>query len=209
MLADLAFATCVYIAMAMTEPLADTYFSRALRGNPPARLAWAEFGAPLLRAAAVVVFVLLAYPGLFGVRSAPGIGTLLGSEEARISTMLGTLFFVGFIASIMPGPNRNLHLVLPIQGCIATAFVFFSFCTYLGVTTATLWPGIDVALTMLVLSYCGHRAGRILGIRSGDLVNRRFDVEDGHVVVQHMADSLAQVPVVLLFGLGLGRQIAI
>ena len=98
---------------------------------------------------------------------------------------------------------------MPVQGCLACGYVFQWLTAYLGVTTATLWPGLDVALIMLLMSYFGHRLGRHLGKTAGDWIDHRYHTRGYDTVVLHVVELLAQIPVVLLFGYGLGRQIAI
>ena len=101
------------------------------------------------------------------------------------------------------------EFILPLQGCLAAGYFFFWLTTYLGITTASLWPGLDVLLAMLIVSYTGHRIGGHLGRLIGTWVDDRNATRGYDRVAVHVVELLAQIPVVILFGYGLGRQLAI
>lgn len=202
-------AIAVYAALALTEPFIESRLHRSFSDNPAMQWSWDRFFSPLLRAITLVVFVYLAYPGLFGLRVAPSVVELLTGSEARLNTVIGNLFFAGFVASLLPGFSKHPEFVLPLQGCLAAGYFFFWLTTYLGITTASLWPGLDVLLAMLIVSYTGHRLGGHLGRAIGAWVDGRHETQGYDRVTAHVVELLAQIPVIVLFGYGLGRQIAI
>jgi len=202
-------AVVVYCSLALIEPVVESRLHKAFADNAPMQWGWDRFFAPLVRALMLVTFVYLAYPGIFGLRVAPPIVELVSGGEARLNTLVGLLFFAGFIASLVPGLARHPEFVLPLQGSLAAGYFFFWLTTYLGVTTASLWPGIDVLLVMLCFSYAGHRIAGRLGKFLGDWIDDRKNTRGYDRVIVHMVELLAQVPVILLFGYGLGRQLAI
>ncbi len=205
---DVLVAVMVYGLMAMTEPFVESWLHDIFETNPPFQWGWDQFFAPLLRAVMLVVFVYIAYPALFGLNVAPGIGELIRGDEAQINTVISVLFLAGFLASLIPGLGRNPQIVLPIQGSLAAGYVFYWLTSYLGVTTATFWPGLDVVLMMICLSFFAHRLARIGGKAFGDWLDRTLDTSGYDLVIVHTVELLAQIPVILLFGLGLGRQLA-
>lgn len=202
-------AISVYAALALAEPFLEAGLHRAFADNPALQWSWDRFFSPLLRALALVVFVYLAYPGLFGLRVAPAVVDLLTNSDAQLNAVIGNLFFIGFLASLIPGFSKYPEFILPLQGCLAAGYFFFWLTAYLGITTASLWPGLDVALAMLIVSYTGHRIGGHLGRMIGTWVDGRNATRGYDRVAVHVVELLAQIPVVVLFGYGLGRQLAI
>lgn len=207
--AEILVAVMVYGLLAMIEPFIESWLHDVFKANLPFQWVWDQFFAPLLRAIMLVVFVSFAYPALFGLTVAPGLGELIAGEEASVSKVVSLLFLIGFVASLIPGLGRKPEIVLPVQGILAAGYVFYWLTSYLGVTTATLWPGVDIALTMICLSFFAHRLGRALGKLLGDRLDKALGRSGYDLVIVHAVELLAQIPVVLLFGLGLGRQLAI
>jgi hypothetical protein len=199
----------VYALLAVTEPFLEAWLHDVFADNPAFQWGWDQFFAPLLRAAMLIVFVYLAYPASFGLTVAPTIAELIAGDDVQFSNIAGVVFLVGFLASLIPGLGRNPEFVLPIQGCLATGYVFYGLTGYLGVTTANLWPGIEILLTMIVVSFFAHRLGRVAAKAFGDWLDSALNTRGYDLVIVHAVELLAQIPVVLLFGYGLGRQLAI
>ena len=199
----------VFALLALAEPFLESWLHRVFASNPPFQWGWDQFFAPLLRATMLVVFVYLAFPAIFGLSTAPTIGQLTEGHEGHISGVIGVLLVVGFVASLVPGLGRKPEFVLPVQGVLACSFLFFTLSAYLGMTTATLWPGIDIFLTMVLVSYFAHRFGRIVGKAGADRLDSLLNTSGYDIVILNAIELLAQIPVILLFGHGLGRQLAI
>jgi len=207
--AEVLVAIMLYALLAVTEPFLEAWLHDVFAGNAAFQWGWDQFFAPLLRAAMLIVFVYLAYPALFGLTSAPPIAELIAGDDVRFSNIAGVIFLVGFLASLIPGLGRNPEIILPVQGCLATGYVFYGLTGYLGVTTANLWPGIDVLLTMIIVSLFAHRLGRVAGKAFGDWLDGSLGTRGYDLVIVYAVELLAQIPVILLFGYGLGRQLAI
>jgi hypothetical protein len=207
--AEVFVAVMVYGLLAVTEPFLESWLHGEFKDNPPFQWGWDQFFAPLIRAVMLVLFVYLAYPALFGLTAAPTIGALLTGDEVQTNELIGVVFLVGFLASLLPGLGRNPEFVLPIQGSLATAYVFHWLTGYLGMTTATFWPGVDIVLTMILVSFFAHHLGRVAGKAFGDWLDGTLGTRGYDLVIVHAFELLGQIPVVLLFGYGLGRQLAI
>ncbi len=199
----------VFGLLALAEPFLESWLHRVFASNPPFQWGWDQFFAPLLRATMLVVFVYLAFPAIFGLSSAPTVSELIKEQQGHISSVLGVLFLAGLLASLVPGLSRKPEFVLPIQGALACGYLFFALTGYLGVTTATLWPGIDIVMTMVCVSYFADRLGRVVGKACGDRLDRLLNTTGYDLVILNAVELLAQIPVILLFGHGLGRQLAI
>lgn len=207
--ANVILAIAVYGVLAAIEPFLAAWLQRVFAHDPPFDWTWDYFVSPLFRAALVLGFVCLAYPGLFGLREAPSVLALMANHEAQPSTLLGIIFIIALLAPLVPVFNRHAEFVLPLQGIFASAFLFKWLAGYLNVTVASVWPGLDIILVLLGTSYLAHRAARDLGLSIGGALDRRFATSGYDLVVMHVVTMLAQIPVIVIYGCGLGRQIAI
>jgi hypothetical protein len=207
--ANVIVAIMIFGIFAIVEPFVESWLQRIFIANRPFQWGWAHFFAPLLWAIMLVVFVYLAFPAIFGLTTAPTIIELLSGDQVTVSNTLGVLFLFGIFASQVPGFGARPEFVLPIQGCLACGYLFFALTSYLGVTTATLWPGIDVFLAMICVSYFADRLGRTIGIAGGNRLDAMLNTDGYDVVILNAIRLLAQIPVILSFGYGLGRQLAI
>ena len=170
---------------------------------------WEHLGVPFARAALVLGFVYFAYPALFGLREAPGIQRLLAAEDARISTVLGVLYLLALLAPVLPLFYSHPEFVLPMQGILATAFLFKWMTSYLHMTAITLWPGGDLAFAILLTAYLAHRVGRRVGYQLGVTVDVLQERRGFDALLTHVLTLEAQLPVIVIYAAGLGRQIAI
>lgn len=203
------FSIGVHAVLAALEPWLEFWIERRFHDNPPALWLREHVGLPLLRAACVVLFVYLAYPALFGLREAPSLATLLAAHENGTSTVLGVAFLVALAAPVLPLFQRHPELVLPVQGVLATAFVFDWLTGYLHITAATVWPGLDVLLLMGVTAWLMHRLAHHAGRRIGALADATTDSSGYEALVVHVVTLLAQLPVILVYSTTVAAQIAI
>lgn len=201
----LAFLLCAGLA----EPLLEYRLNRVLDGNHAFHWSWEHLLAPALRAAIVAGFVLLAYPALFGVRVAPSLANLLHAGSARVNTLIGVLFVFSLLLPLTQVVARRSAMLVPLQGLIATAFVFVWYADYLGVTAASAWPGSVPALLLAALVVFAHRAASALAQRLGRALDARLATHGAERMVLNSAELMTQAPVVLLYGYALGQQLAI
>ncbi|MCU0936549.1 MAG: hypothetical protein MUF66_10905 [Gammaproteobacteria bacterium] len=167
---------------------------------------WEHFYLPLLRAAALAGFILLAYPGLFGVAEGPGVGALIADGHARVSHLLGVVFLLSLALPAVPvvgGPA----LALPVQGAAGSALVFHWLAEALGVPAVGYWPGTPALLGAAALAYgawwaAGWAASAL------ELTGRRlWNVADAGEVAYQALLLFLQAPALLVYSLGLGRQL--
>lgn len=164
---------------------------------------------PLLRAAIITCFVLLAYPALFGLRDAPPLGVLLAGDALRVNRLVGLSFLALLLLPMVSRFAAKSALLLPLQGLLATALVFGWFVHDLGVTAASVWPGTSTALVLAVYVFAGHRLALALGGMLGGTVDGQWPTRGGDQLVRSACETLVQAPVILLYGFALGQQVAI
>ncbi len=206
---QLLLAMAVFGALAAVEPFLETWIEPAFADNSAALWSWAHLGEPLVRAVLVLGFIYCAYPALFGLREAPSIATLLDAADARTSTALGALYVLALLSPVLPLFYSHPEFVLPLQGILATAFLFNWMTSYLLIPTVGLWPGFDLACVIVLVSYLAHRIGRRIGYHLGEAADRSSGRRGYDALLTHLVTMQAQLPVIVIYAAGLGRQIAI
>jgi hypothetical protein len=203
------FAIGVYAVLAALEPFLELFIERHCHDNAPALWCWEHVGIPLMRAACIVLFVHLAYPGLFGLREAPDLQVLLAAHEAGPSSVLGVAFLLALFAPVLPLLHRHPELVLPLQGMLATAFLFAWLTDYLHMNAISVWPGIDVMALVIAGAWLMHRLARLAGRALGETADSLNDTRGYDTLAVHVVTMMAQLPVILIYSTGLANQIAI
>lgn len=206
---QLLIAIALFGLLAAAEPFFERWVEHHFADNAAALWSWEHLGLPLLRALLVLGFVYCAYPSLFGLREAPPIGVLLAAADARTSTVLGVMYLLALLAPVLPLFYSHPEFVLPMQGMLATAFLFKWMTSYLHMTAVSVWPGGDLVLAIGLTSYLAHRLGRRLGYRLGATADDLGGREGFDALVTHIVTLQAQLPVIVIYAAGLGRQIAI
>jgi hypothetical protein len=161
---------------------------------------------PMLRAGVLAVFVLLAYPGFFGLEEAPAISALVLGEEGRISRLVGVVFGLSLLLPLLPGVG-NPALALPLQGAAGSALVFGWLASASGVHAPSYWPGTASVVAALALAYLAYRVSRWVAGALDVLGQRQWNVEDAGAVLSRALLLFLQVPAILVYGLSLGHQL--
>ncbi len=168
---------------------------------------WDHFFVPLLRAAVLMGFILLAYPVIFGIQEAPPVSELLSGGKGRFGHLLGIVFILSLLLPILPLFSSLPALVLPIQGIATAALVYHWMTAAMGVTSVSYWPGIGTVGLILALAWGTHKiATHTLGITEF-LARNLLDIADLDAIVQETIILILQTPVIIVYTLTLGNQI--
>jgi hypothetical protein len=171
--------------------------------------AWEHVGMPLLRAALMLIFILLAYPILFGLVDAPALGELLARDPLRVNHLLNLLFVVTLLFPLVPVLGEWDELVLPVQG-IAASMLLFSWLTQAaGAGSVHYWPGWDTAAIMLGLALATHWLAMGLAAVAGEELDRSLNVENAGELLARALVLFLQYPVIVVFCHGLGKQLTV
>ena len=169
---------------------------------------WEHLYLPLLRAGALVVFILVAYPALFGLAEAPAVGALLQGGAGRFSHLLGLVFLLSLLLPAVPVVGTPA-LALPVQGAAGSALVFRWLAEAAGLPQVSYWPGLPSLAAAAAIAYVAWRAARWAAAALDETGRRLWDVADAGEVAFQALLLFLQAPAVLVYSLGLGRQLGV
>ena len=149
-------------------------------------------------------YIYFTYPTLFGLNDAPTLVYLAYGGDVNVSSPFQLLFVAAFAVTIFSPMARRAELAQPIRACLLVGYIFLALTSYLGVTVASVWPGLDVFLLLFVVAYAAQQIA-FTAARSHRLIVRHVDER----LIVDMVGLISQIPIVLIYGYGLGRQIAI
>ena len=167
---------------------------------------WEHLYLPLLRAGALVVFILVAYPALFGLAEAPAVRVLLAAAPARFSHLLGVVFLLSLLLPAVPVIGSPA-LALPVQGAAGSALVFHWLAEAAGAQEVGYWPGFPSLAGAGAMAYAAWRAARWAAAALDETGRRLWNVADAGEAAFQALLLFLQAPAVLVYSLGLGRQL--
>ncbi|MEE8108401.1 MAG: hypothetical protein V3T36_04505 [Gammaproteobacteria bacterium] len=153
---------------------------------------------PMLRAALVLIFVATAYPALFGLQDGPAIDRLLSDGHYRLDWWINGVLLVSLALPTVPGLGRIPGIVLTLQGMVASAMLFGWLAQDMGLAQYWLFPGWSLLAKILLIT---GAAGLLSWMAESylQLARKRLVAESLRL--------LAQMPVLIIFGSALGRQL--
>lgn len=161
---------------------------------------------PLARLFAVLVFIALAYPVLFGIETTISFGDLLAHDSQRPHTLINVAFIAALVIPALPVFNRFPGLVLPVQGLVASAMVLAWFAAASEVRVV-LWPSAGVLIFILAWAIASELLARWLVQLAGERSPRGAD-NDRQALLYEFVIMPLQIPMILAYSLHAGRQLA-
>jgi len=168
---------------------------------------WDHIFIPLVQVVLLALFLLLAYPVIFGMREAPSIFTLLSHEELRFNKLVNLLFLLTLLFPLLPGAVKWQALILPLQGIAASMLIFSWHALEAGFRNVNYWPGTDTFFYILLLSILTYWLASIIAKKAGGMLDRRYHLLDSGKLIQCCIILYLQSPAILVFSLRIGRQI--
>lgn len=162
---------------------------------------------PWSRVLALLLFLLLAYPLLFGLHDAPPMPDLLLARDGRVSLLVNTAFVLSLLLPLAPLLGNLKGLVLPVQAIAMSAVLFHWLTLALGIEHVSYWPGGLAAVTILVLAPLTQTLARHTGHWLGSHINRAQNMEGFDGLAYEGLLLFFQVPAVLIYTLALGAQL--
>jgi hypothetical protein len=162
---------------------------------------------PAARALALVTFILVAYPVLYGVEIAPGMSVLLAAEQLRLSNLFNIIFLLSLLLPLIPVFSRWPALVLPIQGIAAASMVFRWWAATQPQVDIHFWPGWSTVFSLLVLAFITHEVAKHLAHHLEKKLDALIERQGSGRLIYRTVVMVLQVPVILLYTLSLGQQL--
>lgn len=168
---------------------------------------WEHIAMPLLRAALMLIFILLAYPTLFGLTEAPALGDLLARDPLRVNYLLNLLFLVTLLFPLIPVLGEQDELVLPVQGIAAATLLFSWLAAAVDAGPVHYWPGSGTVGLILLLAVITHWLAMSLAALAGAELDDTLNVENAGELLARALVLFLQYPVIVVFCHGLGKQL--
>ncbi|MEE9159403.1 MAG: hypothetical protein V3U60_13595 [Gammaproteobacteria bacterium] len=199
-----------YLVYAVTVIIAVFFLERIHNALNHAFLQWAwdHVAIPLARAGLLILFILLAYPVLFGTQTAPPLGTLLAVDAMRVNYLLNLVFLITLLLPLIPVIRTRPAWVVPLQGIAACALLFSWLATEQGLERVSYWPGFNVLVLIAVIAIATYWLAIYLSRQVGQHLDTAFEVKGASILVFEATVLVFQTPALLLFSLALGRQLA-
>lgn len=169
---------------------------------------WDHIGMPLLRALLILMFILMVYPGLFALDNAPTLGELFSANDGRLTQAVNILFLVTLLIPLVPVVGDWEELVLPAQAMTASALLFSWLAEWKGINEVSYLPGTGSIIFLLVLAILTHWLAVNLAASVGEMLDEKFHVKDSGHLVSRALVLVMQSPVIVIYSLSLGKQLA-
>lgn len=160
---------------------------------------------PLARIVAIILFITMAYPVLFGIEPASDIGTLLDSQ--RINTLVNVLFILSVLLPLLPWVGRMHSLILPMQSLAAAQLLFTWMNQHDYQVHITLLPSFSTFVLLSCLVVISHFIGKQIARHMGQILDESFHVEGSTDLIFQSVLLLLQGPLLLVYTTGLGAQL--
>ncbi|MCF6338358.1 MAG: hypothetical protein L3J84_10480 [Gammaproteobacteria bacterium] len=204
---QLLFALALFAVISVLVEIAAYKLLNTIADVAPSHWLMEHVIIPAARALALVSFILMAYPVLFGVESAMPIGELLAAGQLRLTNLVNVVFLLSLLLPLIPVFSRWSAFVLPIQGITAATMVFRWWADTQLQVDIHFWPGIPTVLGLLVFAFVTHEMAKQLSHQLEKKIDGTIEREGSGQLIYRTVVMMMQVPVILLYTLSLGRQL--
>ncbi|MBT8144635.1 MAG: hypothetical protein KJO55_08035 [Gammaproteobacteria bacterium] len=173
----------------------------ALLGNDDAVIDWLNdhVYTPALRTFALVAFILLAYPDLYGLTDAPSLATVL--RDGRADLLLTTLFFISLFLPLVTVVDRIPGAILALQGILGCAMLASWVGDALDRGDINIWVGWPIIAQIIAILLAGLALGRLASWLYAPRLRQRYAGP-----VREAARLAAEIPAILVYSFAVGQQ---
>lgn len=186
----------IYVLEKLREKLLESVVLRWLMDH---------VGLPFVRVLLILIFILSAYPALYGVEQLPSLASVLFDHTERIHSLINWLFISSLVIPFLPMVGVIPAFVLPIQSILATALLF-NWATR-DVMYINLFPNLIVLGLFIVLSIVTHKIAKMFAEFVGYSLQHKVDKQDMTQLVYESSLLAFQLPAILVYGFYLGSQL--
>jgi hypothetical protein len=161
---------------------------------------------PLVRIVAILLFIAMSHPVLFGIESATPISTLLDSN--RIDTLVNVLFVISVLLPLLPLVGRMHSVILPIQSLAAAQLLFSWMNQHDYHADISLLPSFTTFTLLSALIITSHFVGKWIARHTGQFLDENFNVDGSTDLIFQSVLLLLQGPLLLVYTVELGSQLS-
>lgn len=197
---DMLTAILVFLPLSVVLLLAEFRLHAVIGSN--ALQAWlaTHLYLPLMRATALLVFIFVAHPELYGLSNAPSLGSLMAAGHYRFDQLVNLLLIVSLLLPLLPLVSRLAGATLALQGMLATALIA-SWMASESALNLRLIPDIGVAIRIIAILLVARLLADLLAEEFiQDRARRAISIE--------AARMAAQLPAILIYARYLGAQLS-
>ncbi len=196
-----AFAAVLLSGVWFTDVL-----STRLEAYPLSLWLLQNLGVPFARVLAMAAFLLIGYPVIFGLATAPAsLASVFSQVSGRSGRLVDIMFFVTILASVIPVLSRFHALSLPAAG-IAGSALLMSWVqeSMAGQPGIHYWPGLVGTAGIIGSAILAHA----LGIWGAEWLEADPEMPPQAATAVSVLQSLLILVPVLIYALFLGGQFA-
>lgn len=160
---------------------------------------------PILRIMGLITFILLVYPTLYGFNYAPNLYEVL-IENGRFNSLMGFLFILLVIFSVVPVIKLFDFILVPSQGILAVALLF-SWLPYSESAVIKYSPTPLLILAMICYVIVSYWLLRWFITKIQPAIDRIARQPGSAHIVFETVFMTSQLPLLIYYGLSLGRQV--
>lgn len=191
-------AILLFLPLTAVLLMAELRLDRASRGSPIESWLAIHLYLPLIRSTALLVFVFVAHPQLFGLTDAPPLSELMAGGHYRFDQLINVLLLVTLLLPLIPMLNRISGVTLALQGMCATALIASWMASESGIDLRLL-PDVGLLIRIAAVLLAARLAGQLLADEF--LPSPRYR----QLAVETLR-MLAQLPAVIMYGHYIGAQ---
>lgn len=196
-------ALAVYAALSLLAAWAGHRLAAAIADQPLGEWIGARVVLPALRVLALLGFMLIAYPVLFGLAEAVPVRELLADPGDRVNKLLSLAFVAAIALPLLPVIGAIEALILPLQAAAASALLFH----WLAGPGVSLWPTPGVVGAMLLWALLTHLIATLVLKRLGYGIDEALFVQGSGALLYDALLLLFQVPAILIYSTSLGPRL--
>lgn len=153
MLAIVIYGIAIIIVLPLSDRIHASLEHSILQWN------WDHVAMPLIQVLLIILFIVIAYPVVFGINAAPSIGAVLSDGEIRMNILVNLLFVLTLLFPLIPIIGNWNELILPLQGIAASMMIFSWLASEVGIERISYWPGFLNILMIIFVAFITHKLG--------------------------------------------------
>lgn len=167
---------------------------------------WEHVAMPLLRILLLLLFIVMAWPELYGIQSGPALDAVLTPDSGRSITLVNLLFVLAMLLPLIPVLGDWHVLTLPLQGITAVALLF-NWMPDSQATLSVFWPGWLTVFTLVVVAWVAYQVSVLAGEYLGQDVDAHWHVTGSHEMISNILLLILQAPIIIIYAHSLGTHL--